>query len=402
MEQEAIVQKKFMQLQPFLNEKQIRLYAATEAVAIGYGGVSIVSRSTGLSRKAITKGCNELKQPLKKDTSRIRNQGAGRKKLSALNIKLKSALEQLIAPATRGDPESPLKWTSKSVRNLAEELSNKGHEISHQTVATLLSEMGYSLQANKKVIEGGKHPDRNAQFEYINSKVKEYQENGQPVISVDTKKKELVGNFKHNGRELQPKKKPELVNVYDFPDKKLGKVSPYGIYDIAHNIGWVNVGVDHDTAQFAVHSIRSWWHSMGKELYGKAKKILITADGGGSNGSRVRLWKLELQKLADELSIKISVCHFPPGTSKWNKIEHRLFSFISQNWRGKPLTSHQVIVNLIASTKTQTGLKVKSQLDKNSYQTGIKVSDKQMKEINLLKDKFHGEWNYTIIPNSKL
>ena len=403
MKKETVIQKKFMQLQPFLNEKQIRLYAATESVAIGYGGISIVARSTGLSRKAITKGCKELKLSLtKEDNIRIRSKGAGRKKLSVVNLKLKKSLEHLIAPATRGDPESPLKWTSKSVRKLAEALNKKGHVISHQTVAVLLSEMGYSLQANKKVIEGGKHPDRNEQFEHINTKVKEYQAIGQPVISVDTKKKELIGNFKNDGRELQPKKKPELVNVYDFPDKELGKVSPYGVYDIAQNVGWVNVGIDHDTAQFAVHSIRSWWYSMGKDLYGDAKRLLITADGGGSNGSRVRLWKLELQKLADELSIEISVCHFPPGTSKWNKIEHRLFSFISQNWRGKPLTSHHVVVNLIASTKTKAGLKVKSQLDKNSYKLGIKVSDKQMKEINLLKNEFHGEWNYTILPTREL
>ncbi len=262
--------------------------------------------------------------------------------------------------------------------------------------------MGYSLQANKKVIEGGNHPDRNAQFEHINNKVKAYQKMNHPIISVDTKKKELVGNFSNNGRELRPKKTPELVNVYDFPDEELGKVSPYGVYDIANNVGWVNVGVDHDTSQFAVQSIRSWWHSMGKAHHQNAIKFLITADGGGSNGSRVRLWKLELQKLADELSVEISVCHFPPGTSKWNKIEHRLFSFISQNWRGKPLTTHQVIVNLIASTETKTGLKVKCKLDKGSYPLGIKVSDKQMKEINLVKDKFHGEWNYTILPRDKL
>ena len=345
MERDGNIHKKFMQLQPFFNEKQIRLYAASESISMGYGGISIVARSTGLSRKAITKGCKELKlSPTKEDRARIRSKGAGRKKLSVANLELKESLEHLIAPATRGDPESPLKWTSKSVRKLAEALNKKGHAISHQTVAALLSEMGYSLQANKKVIEGGENPDRNEQFEYINTKVKELQSIGQPVISVDTKKKELIGNFKNNGRELQAKKEPVLVNVYDFPDKELGKVSPYGVYDIAQNIGWVNVGVDHDTAQFAVHSIRSWWYSMGKELYKNASRLLITADGGGSNGSRVKLWKLELQKLANELSIEISVCHFPPGTSKWNKIEHRLFSFISQNWRGKPLTSHGSVI----------------------------------------------------------
>ena len=397
------LQKKFKRLQPFLNEKQIRLYAASEAIALGYGGISIVARSIGVSRKAITKGCKALRDPdADKDPMRIRKKGAGRKRLSFIDTGLKESLEYLISPATRGDPQSPLKWTSKSVRKLAKELNNKGHTISHQSVAKLLTEMGYSLQANKKVIEGGKHPDRNAQFEHINEKVKKYHKMCQPVISVDTKKKELVGNFKNNGSELRPKKKPKLVNVYDFPDKKLGKVSPYGVYDIVHNTGWVNVGIDHDTAEFAVNSIRSWWYSMGKALHSNAHKLLITADGGGSNGSRVRLWKLELQKLADELSLEISVCHFPPGTSKWNKIEHRLFSFISQNWRGKPLISYEVIVSLIAATKTTTGLNVKSRLDRNIYKTGIKVSDKQMEEINLLKDEFHGEWNYTILPNQKL
>jgi hypothetical protein len=403
MDQETGIKNKFLQLQPFLNEKQIRLYTASESIAIGYSGISIVSRATGVSRRAITQGCKELTSPPTNETTfRVRNKGAGRKKITEIDEKIKKSLERLIEPATRGDPESPLRWTSKSVRNLSETLRSEGHIVSHQTIARILSDMDYSLQANKKVIEGGKHPDRNAQFEHIYQKVKNYQNAGQPVISVDTKKKELVGNFKNNGYELQPKASPELVNVYDFQDKELGKVSPYGVYDITNNMGWVNVGIDHDTAQFAVQSIRSWWYSMGSNHYSNAEKLLITADGGGSNGSRVRLWKVELQKLADELSMEISVCHFPPGTSKWNKIEHRLFSFISQNWRGKPLTSHQVVVNLIASTKTKTGLKVNCQLDKGSYEKGIKISDMQMKEINLAKDSFHGEWNYTISPKAKL
>jgi len=400
MEVEDILTKKFDLIKPFLNEKQIRLWGATESIQLGYGGVSIVSRSTGISRRAITKGRAELKAiSLEDEKNRIRKTGGGRKKLTLISPEIKNHLEELISPATRGDPEYLLKWTSKSIRNLADAMQEKGFSISHQTIATLLVELDYSLQANKKVMEGSSHPDRNEQFEFINKKAKAFQALNFPVISVDTKKKELVGNYSNKGQEYRPKKNPELVNTYDYPDKELGKVSPYGIYDIKNNLGWVNVGVDHDTAQFAVQSIRSWWHTMGKKFYKSPNKILITADGGGSNGSRVRLWKLELQKLANELSMEISVCHFPPGTSKWNKIEHRLFSFISQNWRGKPLTNHQVIVNLIASTKTKSGLKVECQLDKNLYEKGIKVSDEELKEINLVNDEFHGEWNYTILPN---
>ena len=403
MDKEAILIKKFERLKFFLNEKQVRLWAATEAIAIGYGGISIVFRSTGISRRAITIGCQELKAGSPEiNKNRVRKTGGGRKKISSSNPEIKKYLEELIAPATRGDPESLLKWTSKSVRNLSNALKENGFSVSHQTVASLLFELGYSLQANKKSIEGSAHPDRNEQFEYINRKAKEFQDKGYPVISVDTKKKELVGKYSSKGREYQPKKTPELVNTYDFPDKLLGKVSPYGVYDIKNNLGWVNVGVDHDTAQFAVQSIRSWWCTMGKKYYKTPSKILITADGGGSNGSRVKLWKIELQKLANEISMEISVCHFPPGTSKWNKIEHRLFSFISQNWRGKPLVSHQVIVNLIASTKTKTGLKVECQLDKNPYQKGIKVSDEELGKINLIRDNFHGEWNYTVCPQEKL
>ena len=364
-ETENILSKSFSKIKPFLNEKQIRLLAAAEAMSLDYGGVSTVSRATGVSRRAITRGCKELKESTMEELSSVRRKGGGRKKTITRDPGIKEDLESLIDPVTRGDPESPLKWTAKSVRVLSNELNEKGHSTSHRMVTELLHEMDYSLQSNKKVIEGGNHPDRKEQFEYINQKVKSYQKGNQPVISVDTKKKELIGNFKNAGRELHKKGTPELVNVYDFPDPELGKISPYGIYDIGKNMGWVNVGVDHDTAQFAVQSIRSWWYSMGKSHYPDAKKLLITADGGGSNGSRVRLWKIELQKLAVEIGLEITVCHFPPGTSKWNKIEHRLFSFISQNWRGKPLTSHQVVVKLIASTKTKTGLKVKCVLDEN-------------------------------------
>ena len=401
---ERILKNKFSQLRPFLNEKQIRLYAAAESMSIGYRGISIVSRATGVSRRAITEGCKELKSSDTKGAEplAIRHKGGGRKRITTTDQTLQTSMERLIEPATRGDPESPLRWTSKSLRHLADELRLEGHPISHQTVARLLADMNYSLQANKKVLEGGDQPDRNAQFEYINQRVKMFQNNNQPVISVDAKKKELIGNFKNSGREFHPQGNPDRVNVYDFPDKEIGKVSPYGVYDMTNNEGWVNVGIDHDTAQFAVQSIRSWWYSMGVENYGKAKKLLIVSDGGGSNGSRVKLWKLELQKLADELSLEISISHFPPGTSKWNKIEHRLFSFISQNWRGKPLASHQIVVNLIAATKTKTGLNVKCQLDESCYQTGLKVSDEQMKGLSLTRDTFHGEWNYTISPRTQL
>jgi len=397
----AIVRDKFCKIKLFLNERQIRLFAAAEASSLGYGGISTVAEATGLSRVTITSGCKELAELPKMSPSveLVRKAGGGRKKVALQDQTLKTDLEKLIDPFTRGDPESPLKWTAKSVRNLSDELNAMGHQTSHRMVAELLHDMEYSLQANKKTIEGSSHEDRNEQFEYINKKVTDYQSCMQPVISVDTKKKELVGNFKNMGRELCLKGSPTLVNGHDFPDPELGKVAPYGIYDIGHNVGWVNVGIDHDTAQFAVQSIRTWWFSMGKELYSKAKQLLITADCGGSNGARVKLWKIELQKLAVEIGLKIQVCHFPPGTSKWNKIEHRLFSFISQNWRGKPLTSHQVIVDLIAATKTKTGLKVKCSLDNNKYPTGIKISDREMNAVKLVRDEFHGNWNYAILPD---
>jgi transposase len=403
MEKE-LIKKRFELLAPLLNERQLRLYVAAEAAALGRGGISMASQATGISRPTITMGCKELldqeakQAPASSSAVRARKKGGGRKRTIEVDETLRSDLEGLIEPVTRGDPESPLRWTAKSVRNLADELKKMGHKTSHRMVAELLHEMDYSLQANRKTTEGGSNPDRNAQFEYIHGKVKEFQSCGDPVISVDTKKKERVGDFKNGGRELRPKGNPEKVRVYDFEIPELGKVAPYGIYDQTRNTGWVNVGTDHDTATFAVESIRKWWNTMGREAYPKAGRILITADGGGSNGARVRLWKIELQKFANETGLVTSVCHFPPGTSKWNKIEHRLFSYISQNWRGKPLVSHEVIVNLIASTTTRTGLTVKCQLDTNKYPKGIKVSDKELRQVNVVRDEFHGEWNYAILP----
>ncbi len=384
-----------------------RLVAAAESAAIGYGGVSVVARATGVSRRAITDGMRELSQqkasrePLPSQ-SRIRRKGAGRKRTVDKDPALREDLDRLVDPVTRGDPESPLRWTCKSVRRLAEELRHEGHAVSYQTVAELLHQMGYSLQANQKALEGSQHADRNRQFEHIHRKAQRYLKRSEPVISVDTKKKELVGDFKNAGHEWQPQGEPEQVRVHDFeirqPDK--GKVAPYGVYDLGRNVGWVSVGVDHDTAEFAVESIRRWWRWMGRRSYPKARRLLITADSGGSNGARVRLWKWELQQLADETGLEISVCHFPPGTSKWNKIEHRLFSFISQNWRGQPLISHQVIIDLIAATTTTTGLTVKSKLDTNLYQQGLKISDRQMAELQLRREKFHGDWNYKLLPRS--
>jgi hypothetical protein len=332
---------------------------------------------------------------------RIRRPGGGRKKWVAQDPSLLRDLERLVEPVTRGDPESPLRWTCKSLRKLAEELRQMGHQTSHPMVGRMLHDLGYSLQANSKTLEGTNHPDRNAQFEYLNGKVKRQLQQHQPVISVDTKKKELVGNFKNNGRELRPQGDPEKVRAHDFIIPELGRANPYGIYDIAHNTGWVSVGMDHDTAAFAVESIRRWWNSMGQAVYPRATRLLITADSGGSNGARVRLWKVELQKLADETGLRIAVSHLPPGTSKWNKIEHRLFSFISQNWRGKPLISHEVIVNLIAGTTTATGLTVHSELDTGTYPPGVKVSDREVAEIDLHRDKFHGDWNYTLHPRPR-
>jgi len=400
------IERRFKALKPVLDERMRRIVAAAESLALGYGGASIISRATGVSRRAIAAGVVELRMAATKRaperlTERgIRRSGGGRKRTTQTDPTLKQDLERLVDPVTRGDPGSPLRWTCKSVRKLAEQLNGQGHQASHRMVAELLHELGYSLQANRKSLEGSHHPDRDAQFQHISQKVQQYLAAGQPVISVDTKKKELVGDFKNGGRELQPKGRPERVRVHDFEIPALGKVAPYGVYDIGSNAAWVSVGIDHDTSTFAVESIRRWWHMMGHLTYPKAKHLLITADSGGSNGARVRLWKVELQKLADETGMEITVCHLPPGTSKWNKIEHRLFSFISQNWRGKPLISHEVIVQLIAATTTKHGLKVRSQLDTNTYPAGVKVSKKEMASLNLHRDQFHGEWNYSIHPHA--
>lgn len=387
-------------IKQFLNEKARRLFLAAEAKAIGRGGIEKVSRETGVSSDTISKGCKELEElPEEIESGKIRKPGGGRKKLIDTDLTLLSDLDSLIEPATRGDPESPLRWTCKSTRKLASALKAMGHNVSHTRVAEILRSQGYSLQSNQKVIEGDNHIDRNAQFIFINNKTKLFIRCDQPVISVDTKKKELVGNFKNGGREFCLKGKPVKVFVHDFKIPALGKVNPYGVYDISRNEGWVSVGTDHDTSAFAVESIRQWWKTMGKIAYPDARKLLITADSGGSNGYRVRLWKVELQRLADESGLEISVSHFPPGTSKWNKIEHKLFSFITLNWRGKPLVSHEVIVNLIAATTTQKGLYVECGMDKKVYQKGIKISDNELKEVNLIIEKFHGEWNYTVKPN---
>jgi len=395
------IKQRFASLEPFLDERQRRLHAAAEAKALGYGGVSAVARATGVSRRAIGIGLQELGDPAASSVKHIRKAGGGRKRTVAKDATLVRDLEQLVEPVSRGDPESPLRWTCKSVRRLAAELNRQGHQVSHRLVAELLQDLGYSLQANRKTREGTSHPDRDAQFMHINAQVQAYQSDGQPVISVDTKKKELIGDFKNGGRELRPKGDPEAVRVHDFVIPELGKATPYGVYDVSHNVGWVNVGIDHDTASFAVESIRRWWYLMGRPLYPDARQLLITADGGGSNGSRLRLWKVELQKLADETGLEIAVCHLPPGTSKWNKIEHRLFAYISQNWRGKPLISHEVIVNLIAATTTKTGLKVRCQLDTQLYPKGTVVSDDELAQVNLQPDDFHGEWNYIISPRTK-
>ena len=387
---------KFLEL--VLDERARRLMAAAESQAIGRGGISAVSKATGIMRPVIRQGIAELKEPASTAPSRIRREGGGRKKAVDKDGSLQSDLQKLLESTTRGDPESPLRWTCKSVRQLTAELKSMNHQVSHQVVADLLHALGYSLQGNRKTKEGSNHPDRNAQFEHLNGKVKWCLGRRQPVISVDTKKKELVGDFSNKGQEWRPKGDPEKVRVHDFVDKELGRATPYGIYDVGANNGWVSVGMDHDTAEFAVETIRRWWRTMGQPTYPKATRLLITADGGGSNGSRLRLWKMELQKLADETGLRIVVCHFPPGTSKWNKIEHRLFSYISQNWRGKPLRSFETIVNLIAATTTSTGLKVHAELNAESYQAGIKVSDEELERINIHRDKFHGEWNYEIHP----
>jgi len=400
MKARSKLQAKLARVWPLLDERTRRLLAATEARALGHGGVSEVSRACGLSRKAIAKGIQELEAGTAPPPGRIRRAGAGRKKITEHDPRLANALEGLIDPDTRGDPETPLRWTCKSTRTLAAQLTRRKHPISHTKVAQLLHAQGYSLQGNRKTEEGDDHPDRDAQFRHINRQVKRALGKGEPVISVDTKKKELVGNYANAGRKWLPGKNPVKVQGHDFPGPDIPRAYPYGVYDLRRNTGFVNVGTDHDTAAFAVASIRGWWRHEGRRMYPSSKQLLITADGGGSNGPRLRLWKLELQKLADATGLSISVCHFPPGTSKWNKIEHRLFSFISSNWRGEPLRDYETIVKLISRTATTTGLKVTCRLDRRKYPTGRKVSDEEMKQIRLERHKFHGDWNYIIRPRS--
>ena len=405
MDQDALqtIQSKFGPLSKIMNEMTCRLWCAAEAEALGHGGVTIVAKATGLSRNTITSALKEWEELKTKDpsevTERQRRPGAGRKPITETQPEVKERLEKLVAPLTRGHPESPLRWTCKSTRQLADELNKQGIEIGDRKVADLLYELGYSLQANRKTNEGtSQHPDRNAQFEYINEQVIEFQKSSQPVISVDTKKKELIGDFRNGGKEWRPKGNPEKVQVHDFKYKDLGKVVPYGVYDMTANEGWVSVGTDHDTAEFAVQSIRQWWKSMGSRQYPDAQELLITADAGGSNASRSKLWKFELANLAKEIGLTIKVCHLPPGTSKWNKIEHRMFCHITQNWRGQPLLSQQTVVNLIANTTTRTGLKIKARLDNSSYEPGRKITQGQLDELNIKPARFHGEWNYQINP----
>ena len=394
---------KFAILRPLLDERARRLWAAVEARAIGRGGISQVAEATGLSRPTIRAGLQALASPVlatgpQATTARVRCSGGGRKPLGARDPHLVQALETLLEPVTRGAPMSLLRWTCKSAAKLAAALQAQGHRVSERTVNRLLHDLGYSLQSNRKTLEGRHHPDRDAQFQYINRRAKAFQRQGQPVVSVDTKKKELVGQFRNGGREWPPHGQPEAVQGHDFPDAVLGKVIPYGVYDETTNTGWVSVGIDHDTAEFAVETIRRWWRHMGSQVYPRAQRLLITADGGGSNGSRCRLWKVELQRLADESGLRISVCHFPPGTSKWNKMEHRMFCHITEHWRGRPLVSREVVVNLIGHTTTKTGFAIRSELDENRYPTGREVPDQQIESLAITRDKFHGEWNYTIQP----
>jgi hypothetical protein len=395
----AMLSKKFEALRDGMNETMCRRWAASEALAIGHGGLTLVSEATGLSRPRIRRGISELEHGEAVSSERVRRPGAGRPKLTETSPALLADLEGLVDPQTRGDPMSPLRWTNKGTRTLAQELARRGYAVSPRTVAGLLQrDLGYNLQVTQKTREGADHPDRNAQFEYINRRVRESQRRGEPVISVDTKKKELVGDFVNAGREWQPKGQPEKVRTHDFQDKQLGKVAPYGVYDMSKNQGWVSVGTDHDTPAFAVATIRQWWRQMGKPLYTKARQLLVTADCGGSNGHRPRLWKLELQRLADDIGLQIAVCHFPPGTSKWNKIEHRMFCHITRNWRGRPLESHETIVSLIANTTTERGLKIRARLDRRSYPKGIVVTDEQLATLRIKRATFHGDWNYVIMP----
>ncbi|MFZ4534875.1 ISAzo13 family transposase [Propionivibrio sp.] len=408
MDEMTVIESKFQALSGRLDEATLRVWAATEARGLGRGGVSAVAKATGLSRTTIHAGLTELKAPAPVGLSkgdkrpRIRAIGGGRKKLTDKDDQLLHDLDALVEPMSRGDPMSPLRWTCKSTYHLANELKRQGHEVSQRTVCDLLSQMSYSLQSTRKTREGGRHEDRDAQFAHIAKTVANYQAAGEPVISVDTKKKELIGDFKNAGREWHHQGTPEEVRVYDFIDPELGKVAPYGVYDLTTNTGWVNVGIDHDTAEFAVESIRRWWREMGQAVYQHPGRLLITADCGGSNGYRVRLWHRELQALADELQLQIQVCHFPPGTSKWNKIEHRMFCHITANWRGRPLVSREVVVNLIGSTTTQEGLRIKAALDEKIYMPGIKISDEELATLAIERDEFHGEWNYRLMPRSPI
>ena len=399
---ESKITEKYEALRGVMSEQMRRLWAATEARALGYGGISTVARAVGLTRPTITAGMKELGDARElipmAPRHRVRREGAGRPRITESDAGLRQAREKLVEPTTRGHPMSPLRWTCKSVRTLAAELTHQGHAVSHQTVSEILKSLGYSLQANRKTREGAEHPDRNAQFEHIAQRAKEFQRRAQPVISVDTKKKELVGDFKNAGREWHPQGKAPVVRMHDFQDDELGKAIPYGVYDLGANVGWVSVGIDHDTPEFAVESIYCWWRQMGCKTYPQAKELLITADGGGSNGSRARLWKVALQRMANATGLTISVCHLPPGTSKWNKIEHRLFCHITRNWRARPLESLEVVVNLIASTTTTKGLRVRAALDTDEYPTGIKVDDATLASLHLIPDEFHGDWNYEIIP----
>jgi transposase len=398
MKEEEAIKQRFERVAGELNERTRRLLAASEAMVLGWGGISAVSRATGVSRQVISNGIKELQEAHRVSPGQIRRAGGGRKTTLSKDASLSQDLECLVEPVTRGDPESVLRWTCKSVRKLAQELQQKGHYVSYQLVSELLHALGYSLQATRKTREGGEHADRDAQFEHLNAQAQAFLAKGEPVISVDAKKKELVGDFKNAGQEWHPQGEPEEVRVYDFPIPGLGRVTPYGVYDQGRNTGWVTVGVDHDTAAFAVESIRGWWNQVGTSEYPEAKRLLISADGGGSNGSRVRLWKWELQQFADETGLSIMVCHLPPGTSKWNNTPHRLFSFMSQNWRGKPLLTYEVIIKLIAATKTTKGLTVQSMLDTHPYPLGRKISDEDMAAIRIERNDFHGEWNYTILP----
>jgi DDE family transposase len=398
-EQIRAAKERYREMAPVLDEQSRRRYLAMEARSLGHGGVVAMARIAGVARSTIYHGRSDIEGKVTAAPGRVRKPGGGRKRKVEQDPKVLDALKALVAPSTRGDPMMPLLWTSRSLRSLSRELGRQGHAICPRVVGVLLRELGYSLQGNSKTKEGSQHIDRDAQFHYINDQAVAFLKAGEPVVSVDTKKKELVGNFKNNGREWRPRGKPEEVNVHDFIDPKLARAVPYGVYDIRNNLGWVSVGTDHDTASFAVHAIRRWWKTMGRKPHPDATRLMISADGGGSNGYRVRLWKIELQKLANELKLPITVCHLPPGASKWNKIEHRLFSFITINWRGKPLRSYRTIIQLIAATTTEAGLKVRAELDENKYPKGVKVSDAELATVNIAPHDFHGEWNYTISPS---